>query len=193
MEGLDLEPLIERCRGGDALAWEAVVRETQPRVFGMALRFMRSREEASDAAQEAYIRAWSRLDRYKGGEFLPWLLRLTRNVCIDLTRRKQARPPAEDVALDDGTLDLAGGDEAPDVATERSSRATMLRRAIAGLGQLNREIVLLKEIEGFNFREIAEMLGVPIGTVKSRSHRARGELAAKLIELDPTIEEGVSR
>lgn len=193
MAETDHEALIDRCRQGDALAWEAVVRETQSRVYGMCLRYLRSPEEARDAAQEAYVRAWARLDRFRGADFVPWMLRLTRNVCIDLLRRQQARPPAEDVVLDDGKIDLDGDAEAPDAATERSGRAALLHRAIRGLGKLNREIVTLKEIEGFSFPEIAEMLGVPVGTVKSRSHRARGELAEKLLELDPTIEEGISR
>ena len=98
---LDQDTLLERCRQGDDLAWEALVRQYQGRVFGIALHFLREREEARDAAQEIFLRVYTRLDGLVEGQaFLPWLLRLARNCCIDRLRRREVRTPAFAVALE---------------------------------------------------------------------------------------------
>lgn len=181
----ELETMVTRCAAGDALAWESLVRETQSRVYGLALHYLRSPEEAGDLAQDVYVKLYGKLDRFHGGDFMPWLLRMTRNACIDRIRRRKVRPPSEDIVVD-STTPLADGSEDPLAATERGVRERLVRRAIAQLGDINREILLLKEFEGLNLQEIADQLGLPLGTVKSRSNRARLELARKVLELDPT-------
>ena len=99
---LETDTLLERCRQGDDLAWETLVRQHQGRVFGVALHFLRDREEARDAAQEIFLRVYTRLDSLADGQaFLPWLLRLARNCCIDRLRRREVRTPAFAVALED--------------------------------------------------------------------------------------------
>lgn len=182
----ELDELLARCRDGDALAWEALVRATQGRVYGLALHYLRSAEEARDLAQEVYVKLWRKLDRHDGGPFLGWLLTLTRNACIDRIRMREARPPAEDVVIEAGTP-LRDERDDPEQAHQRSDRQHRVRRALAGLGGTSREVLMLKEIQGLDLQEIADQLGVPVGTVKSRAHRARQELARRLLELDPTF------
>lgn len=181
---ISIEQLVEGCRRGDALAWEALVRRTQGRVYGMALHYLKSTEDARDAAQEVFVKVWTRLHRFDGGDFLPWLLRLTRNACIDRVRSIRSRPPGQDVDAEDAAL----ADRADDAerSTLRESERRLLRRAIDALTGPSREIVELKELEGLAFPEIAKALGLPVGTVKSRAHRARLELARKVLELDPS-------
>ncbi|MDH3404794.1 MAG: sigma-70 family RNA polymerase sigma factor, partial [Acidobacteriota bacterium] len=98
-----MEPaLIDRCRRGDDLAWEAVVRRYQGRVFAVAFHYLRDREEARDAAQDIFVKVYEQLGSLRAGDaFLPWLLRLARNCCIDRLRRLKVRTPARAVAVDE--------------------------------------------------------------------------------------------
>jgi len=178
--------LIDRCRAGDALAWEALVRRYQGRVLGLAVHYARDREEARDWAQDVFVRVYRKLGAYDGDDerLLPWLLSVARNVCIDRLRRRKARPPAQDVPVEETDVPDAAAD--PLEATERSARARLLHRAIERLGEGHREMILLKEIQGLKLEEIARMLALPLGTVKSRSNRARVELATRIREIDPS-------
>ena len=174
---MEIAQLLQRCRRGDQLAWEALVRQYQARVYGLAWHYLRNQEEARDAAQEAFVRIYTKLASFKESEaFLPWVLRLTRNVCIDHLRRAKARPPASDVPLDDGP-ELSDTRPTPEGLAMTASRQRMLHRALERLSAPYREMILLKEIQGLPLEEIASMLDLPLGTVKSRSNRARLELA----------------
>jgi RNA polymerase sigma-70 factor (ECF subfamily) len=182
----DVTTLVERCRQGDDLAWEALVRRFQARVYAVAYHYMRNADEARDMAQEIFIRIYERLDTYQGGSnFLGWMLRLARNACIDRLRRRAARPPATDVTVEDG-LQLAAAGPSPEEATSEERRKHLLYRAMDRMSEKGREIILLKEIQGLKLEEISEMLALPLGTVKSRSNRARIELASKVRSLDPS-------
>jgi RNA polymerase sigma-70 factor (ECF subfamily) len=110
---------------------------------------------------------------------LPWVIRITRNACIDHLRRRKARPPLWDLPADE-LFDLRATDQTPEEAHLEAVRKSMVHRALQELTDLNREIILLKEIQGLGLEEIAGILDVPLGTVKSRSNRARLELAQKL-------------
>jgi RNA polymerase sigma-70 factor, ECF subfamily len=180
----DVESIVERCRRGDALAWEALVREYQSRIFAVAHHYLRDAEEARDLAQEVFIKVYRNLDGFTGGGFLPWLLRLARNCAIDRLRRRKARPPASDLAVEEG-VQVADDRPGADEVWLADARKRLVHRALGGMSEQNREIILLKEIQGLQIKEIAEMLGLPIGTVKSRSNRARIELARRVLELDP--------
>lgn len=183
---LDSDTLIERCRQGDDLAWEALVRQYQGRVFGVALHFLREREEARDAAQEVFLRVYTRLDSLEDGQaFLPWLLRLARNCCIDRLRRREVRTPAFAVDLDEAH-ELSSPEASPEEAALRDAREVLLYRALGELSEKNREMILLKDTQEMKLEEIAELLSLPLGTVKSRAHRARIELALAIRALDPS-------
>jgi len=182
----DVATLVERCRRGDGLAWEALVRRFQSRVYSVAYHYMRDADEARDVAQDIFVRVYERLDGYDGtSAFIAWLLRVSRNVCIDRLRRRSARPPASDLVLDDG-VELAGGGPSPEDEAGRTARQALLYRALHAMSEKNREIIMLKEIQGLKLEEISEMLDLPVGTVKSRSSRARIELATRVRALAPS-------
>jgi RNA polymerase sigma-70 factor (ECF subfamily) len=177
---MELSTLLERCRSGDELAWEALVCRFQARVYGVAYHYLGNAEDARDLAQETFIRIYQNLTLCTGEErFLPWVVRITRNICIDHLRRKKTRPPAQDIPVEDlSGLRAQGGN--PEQLFAADARKQLVYSALQGMTDLNREMILLRDIQGFALEEIASMLNVPLGTVKSRSNRARIELAQKL-------------
>lgn len=184
---MDDARLLEKCRRGDGLAWEALVRTYQSSVIAVTRHYLRDPEESRDVAQDVFVRLYQNLDSFSGGEtFKPWLLRMARNASIDRLRRIKARPPAWDVPVD--VAGLTSRDD-PEESAGLASREDLLRRAVARLGEQHREVVLLKEIQGLSMEEVAELLGLPLGTVKSRSSRARIELAQIIRTLDPSFGE----
>jgi RNA polymerase sigma-70 factor (ECF subfamily) len=184
---LDLATLLDRCRQGDDLAWEAIVRRFQGRVFAVAFHYMRDREEARDAAQDIFIKIYQRLDGLREGDaFVPWMLRLARNSCVDRLRRLKVRTPAVAIPVDEA-VPLAALGPTPEEASLRDARQGLLYRALGELSNKNREMILLKDIQELKLQEIAELLGLPLGTVKSRSNRARIELAKAVRALDPSF------
>jgi RNA polymerase sigma-70 factor (ECF subfamily) len=160
-------------------------------VFGLCLRFLRDREEARDAAQEAFVRAYESLASYDAAlPFTPWLLRIARNHCLDLLRRGKAKPPmvrqgasAAPGSDDSGRHEVADPDaQRADDALEQAEGRTQLAAAIARLPDDHREALLLFHQEQLSYREIAAVLEVPIGTVMTWLHRARQKLRAELQE-----------
>ena len=188
----DLKEILDRCRRGDELAWEALVRHYQSRVYGVALHYVRDPAEARDVAQEIFVRLYQRMDKVQGHEtFLPWLLRMARNLCIDYLRRRKARPPSFDVPVEDQeSPELPDTRPGPHEAWTTESRKRLVYQALGRVTDQDREIILLKDIQGLNLKEIAEMLEIPIGTAKSRSHRARILLAKTILALNPAYAAG---
>ena len=185
MVPLDVGTLVERCRSGDGLAWEALVRRYQSRVYSVTLHYLRNDEEARDTAQDVFVWVYERLDTFHGGEgFLPWLLRLARNASIDRLRRRAARPPGDDLVVDQA-IELTASGPSPEEEVGRRTRKRLLWRAVVAMTESHREMILLHEIQGLKLDEIADLLRLPLGTVKSRSNRARLELASRIRELDP--------
>jgi RNA polymerase sigma-70 factor, ECF subfamily len=183
---LDSDTLLARCRQGDDLAWEEFVRQHQGRVFGVAYHYLRNREEARDTAQDIFIKVYQRLDTLREGDaLLPWLLRLARNSCLDRLRRLKVRTPPGEVPVDEAPQ-VAAPTPDPEEETLLGAREALFYRALARLSDKNREMILLKDIQELKLEEISEMLAMPLGTVKSRSSRARLELAKAVRALDPS-------
>jgi RNA polymerase sigma-70 factor (ECF subfamily) len=183
---LDLETLLDRCRRGDDLAWEALVRRYTGRVYAVAFHYMRNVEEARDMAQEIFIRIYKQLATFEDdGRFVPWMLSLSRNACIDRLRRIKARPPASDLRVEDGPQ-IPVSDLDPEQHAQLAARKALLHRALDKMSEKNREIIMLKDIQGLKLDEISSLLSLPLGTVKSRSNRARLELATRVRRLDPS-------
>lgn len=177
---MEFTQLLDLVRSRDELAWEAFVRHFQSRVFGLAYHYTAQAEDARDLAQEVFIRIYQNLGLVPDeAGCLPWIIRITRNACIDHLRRRKARPPLWDLPADE-MFDLSSSDQNPEEAHLAAVRKSMVHRALQELTDLNREVILLKEIQGLKLEEIAAILEVPVGTVKSRSNRARIELAQKL-------------
>lgn len=179
----DLSKLLEACQQGDELAWEALVREHQGRVFGISYHYTGNREDARDLAQDIFVKIYERLDRCTEADlFLPWMIRVARNASIDYLRRKQARPPAGDIPAEEHRGLVFHGNN-PEEASVTASRKRLFYRALQALTFLNREVILLKEVQGMSLEEVSSVVGVPLGTIKSRLHRARLELAEKVLSL----------
>ena len=177
---MDLAMLLERCKAGDELAWEALVRQFQARVFGIAFHYTGNTEDARDLAQEIFIRIYRHLDLCGDeGMFVPWMIRISRNACIDHLRRKKARPAPVDVAVDE-MVHLQAPGLNPEEHSMAEARRQLIHLAFRKLTALNREVILLREILELPLEEIASMLQIPLGTVKSRINRARIELAERV-------------
>jgi len=182
----EVTALVERCRQGDSLAWEQLVRSHQGRVYALAYHYLGGVEEARDLTQEVFVRVYQQLRTYKGEGFVAWLLRVTRNLCIDQIRRRRIRPPAEDLLAQDNEWAMPDTAPDPEQSWLTGERQRLVYEALRHLNGTSREMILLKEIQGLQLKEIAEMLALPIGTVKSRSNRARLELARQVIAIDPS-------
>jgi RNA polymerase sigma-70 factor (ECF subfamily) len=180
----DLDILLSRCRQGDALAWEALVRRYQARIFGFALHYLRDHEEAKDVAQDIFVKMYQHLGSVRDGRtYLPWMLRLARNCCIDRIRSRKAR--AHDlVTTADDAAERASLEASPEESLIADVRRALLHRALATLTATNREIVILKDIHQLRLSDISTRLGLPLGTVKSRSNRARLALAKAVRSLE---------
>ncbi len=181
---LDAETsLVERCLRGDQAAWDELVRTHTRRVYAISYRFTGKESEAQDLTQEVFLRVFRTLASFRAGEgsFTVWLTRLTRNLLVDHYRRtKQDR-------VTDGIEEKAGGLEGKATQYTRADGLLANREAgellRAGLQKLSpelREAVILRDLEELEYREIAKVLSVPEGTVKSRLNRGRAELARVL-------------
>ncbi len=181
---MDQSELLKRCRQGNELAWEVLVRKHQGRICSIAYGYVGEQDEAMDLAQEIFVRVYKSLDTCIDAEkFQSWLVRIARNACIDHLRRLKARPPQRDIPAED-MVALASGGPTPEEEWIRSSRQKLVHRALQCLSEINREIIVLKDIQGLPLEEISGLLDLPLGTVKSRSSRARIELARAITEMN---------
>jgi RNA polymerase sigma-70 factor (ECF subfamily) len=174
------ELLVEAFRGGKPGAFDAIVRAHQDRVFAFCARMLSNREDALDVAQEVFLSAYRNLDGFRGEASLStWLLRIAANRCLNRIRQRAARAAREVMPGDpEGTDDLpfqppGKEEDRPDRMAETRETGRILEAAIARLDEDSRMLVLLSDVEGFSYEELAEAAGIPLGTVKSKLHRAR--------------------
>ena len=177
------EELVRAAAAGDQDAFAQLVRLYENKVYSLALRMCGNPEDAADAAQEAFLAAWKGLPRFRGeAGFSTWLYRLTSNAAIDHLRRVKRQ--RGEVSLDGGGPGLDAVDDAP--SPQAQAEETELREAVAeGLSMLSedhRQALLLRELRGLSYEEIASELRVDLGTVKSRISRARGSLRKILVK-----------
>ncbi len=181
---LDEAELIRRCQAGDVSAFEPLVEKYRQRVWRLAYQVLRDREEAWDCAQEAFVRAFQSLSRFRGqSAFYTWLFRITVNVATDRHRSRGARARAfgpERVPEEEWARTAADPTGRPDDAALDAQRRERIRQALDSLPLKARTIIMLSDIEGLSYREIAQILNCPIGTVMSRLHNARRRLRALL-------------
>jgi len=173
--------LVEGCRRGDEVAWRELGRRHTRKVFGLAYRFSGRVDEAEDLTQEVFVKVYERLGRYRAdeGAFGTWLMTVARNHAIDHYRRRREERARTLDSIEDLER-LASRDERHDRSYEREERARLVRRALRALPHELREAVVLCDLQGLPYQEIADSLGVPLGTVKSRINRGRLELARRL-------------
>jgi RNA polymerase sigma-70 factor (ECF subfamily) len=173
--------LLQRCRAGDEVAWRELVARHTRRVFNLAYRFVGRVDEAEDLTQEVFIKVYQSLDRYRQGEaaFSTWLTTVARNQVIDdyRRRREERRRRLEDPAVLDG---IASSEEGPLRGLEREERVEFVRRGLRALPADLREPLILCDLQGLPYEQVAGLLQIPLGTVKSRINRGRLELAKRL-------------
>jgi RNA polymerase sigma-70 factor (ECF subfamily) len=179
----DEAALVERAMAGDRAAFSRLMEHYQSACYGLAWRLLGNADQAADAVQDAFIHAYQAIDRYRGGIFRSWLLRITANASYDILRRAQRRPsqPLPDAE--------EGGYELPDTGASNpvveAGRSEMYRHLEVALGQLppdQRTAVVLCDVYGMDYNEVAAMTESALGTVKSRIHRGRLRLRELLME-----------
>jgi RNA polymerase sigma-70 factor (ECF subfamily) len=179
-----IETLIQRCLRGDQTAWDALVRTYRRKVFNVAYKFVGRHEEAEDLTQEIFLKIFKALDTFdRRADFQTWLISVSRNLCIDHYRSVRKERATIDRAVDASELAPASGDPGPMAALEQRDRLTLLRDALAALPDAHRTAVLMRDIHELSYRDIADRLGLPEGTVKSRINRGRAELARQIRKL----------
>jgi len=182
--GIDERALIQRCIAGDAAAFEPLVEKYRQRVWRLAYQVLHDREEAWDVAQEAFVRAFHSLPSFRGqSAFYTWLFRITVNVATDRHRQRGAQARAfgpERVTEEEWARSTPDPGRGPDQEAARAEQRERIRRALDALPLKARTIIMLSDVEGLSYREIAEVLNCPIGTVMSRLHNARKRLKGLL-------------
>ncbi len=177
--------LVEQCRAGDEEACEALVRQYQERVFALISRMTGDPDRVEDIAQEVFLKAFRSLKSFRGGSrFYTWLYRITVNTVLN-TMRSQGRRQETSLDALEGFEVQANADMEPAEVTARLELARRVREAIDQLEEPYRVIVYLRELEDLSYEEIAEVVELPVGTVKSRLFRARQHLKGLLQDLLP--------
>lgn len=173
--------LIESAQRGDVDSFNQLVRLYEMRVYNLCYRMLGDPDAAADTAQDTFISAYRHLDHFRGGMFRAWLLRIATNACYDALRARKRRPSTSLQALgnadDDGVgFDLPDQGEQPDDVALRHELAAAITRGLADLPEDQRLVIILSDIQGMAYEEIAAVTGANLGTVKSRLSRGRARL-----------------
>lgn len=195
--GLTDEELVVRARRGDADAFTALVERYERKVYALAYRMSGNAEDATDLAQEAFIRIWRKLGEFRGdAAFSTWVYRITANVCLDQRRHERRRPALSldaEAETERGPLGRQVADPAagPDAALEAAELQATIQAEIARLPAEYRAALVLRDLEGHAYQEIADILAVSLGTVKSRISRGRQLLKGRFTALELFRQAGV--
>jgi len=184
---MDEAALIAAAKKGELDSFNTLVLTYQHQVYNLAYRIMGDAASASDATQEAFISAWKNMGGFRGGSFRSWLLRIVTNACYDELRREKRRPASslESLYVEDPTPDAElppSQLESPEAFAQRRELNRAIQAGIAQLPADQRIILVLSDVQGMSYEEIAGATGVSLGTVKSRLSRARAKLRDLLLE-----------
>ncbi len=183
--------LLEAVLEGDTTAYRGLVEKYQGRVYGMLYGMLRNREDARDLTQEAFVKAYHNLDSFRlESSFYTWLYRIAMNLAIDFVRKRKRRPTTsfeEGIAAreEDGTIADLHHQDSPRRVVERKQLYGRIMDALQKLPEDQRQVVLLRELEGLAYKEIADVMGIPEGTVMSRLFYARKKLQKLLADDRP--------
>lgn len=173
-ESVSTETLVKRAQGGDTRAFEAIYRRLVGRIYALCLRMSRDPQRAEELTQDVFVRAWERIGSFRGdSRFATWLHRLAVNVVLQAGRTRGRRESREHLVSDPGEYTARAVREMPGTRVD-------IERAIAALPDGARAVLVLRDIEGYKYHEIAEIQGVALGTVKAQIHRARKMLRERL-------------
>ncbi|MGC3989354.1 MAG: sigma-70 family RNA polymerase sigma factor [Chthoniobacteraceae bacterium] len=186
--------LVERCRRGDTQAYNDLVTKYRNRAYAMIYNMVRNEQDAWDLAQEGFVKAWKSMDKFRGqSSFFTWIYRIMTNVAIDFLRKKQIQSGVE---FDDqiGLKDIAPGAmttpsraAAPAQNISNAEIRSRIDEAINRLSPEHRTVIVMKEMDGMQYHEIAEVLECSIGTVMSRLFYARKKLQTMLKDVYETL------
>lgn len=169
--------LVRLCQDGDMMAFQQLFQRHQERVYSVASRMMNNQEDALDMTQEIFLRAYQKIDKFKfTSAFSTWLYKLATNLCIDELRKRKRK--ADTVLLEEAISEADGN--TPEENAILKDTQSQVWQAINSLKEKEKAIIILRDIEGVSYKEIAEILGYSLGRVKSRIHEARQKLKAVL-------------
>ena len=183
--------LVRRCAQGDTTAWEEIVQRFHRRIYNICYRFAGSADDAQDLTQEVFIKVYRTVGSFDGekASFNTWVTTVTRNLLVDHFRKTRNERATDSIDASQGTDEdgptladrlAADGSENPQKHVETRERREMVHRALQQISPDLREAVILRDLQDMDYREIAQVLKVPEGTVKSRINRGRAELARLL-------------
>ena len=174
--------LIASVLAGDADSFEPLVKEHEKKIYNLALRMTGDPDDAYDVAQDAFVKAYTSLKDFRGeSAFGSWLYRLASNVCLDFLRREKRRGTVS-LTVEDEELDIADLRFSPEDELERTELRDAINTALMRLPAAARQMIVMRDVSGLSYAEIAETLDLELGTVKSRIARAREKLIAVLSE-----------
>lgn len=180
--------LVMAAKAGDKAAFSRLVEAYQDRIYGYLSRMLADPDEAEDVAQEVFLRAYRSLGRFRGASsFHTWLYRIASNLAIDVARRRKRQENSVysldapvDLGEDEYDREIADDSRAPAQLSEQAAVQQVVRQAVLELPEKLRDVVVLYELQGESYEDIADILDVPLGTVKSRLFNARGQLKKRL-------------
>lgn len=181
---MDDKHILVRAKHGELDAFEELVRRYEKRVYAVALRSSGSPEDAADIVQEVFLRAWRSIESFRGDSgFSTWLFRITMNMCVDFARHKHSQPQTQSI-VDEEENERQVPDTAltPEEHLENRELGRELAAALEEISEEHRRIVLLRDVSGMSYTEIADVLEISEGTVKSRLSRARIALRKVLLK-----------
>lgn len=181
--------LAKRAARADPRAWDEIVQRYGGRIYNLAARFAGDLAEAEDLTQEIFLKLYRTLGRYRGDvPLVAWALRLSRNLCIDYYRHHRTRNQAETV--NDEILKHMPGRDNPQARTQAREDLRRVDRALGQMSEISATVIVLRDLQGFSYDEMATILELPSGTVKSRLNRARRELVRcfeNQLEMSPSV------
>ena len=186
------DQLVEEALGGNALSFQLLVERYQERIFALARHYTKSAVEVEDIAQDTFLKAFRRLGSFqRQSSFSTWLYRIAVNTALDFLKRTGRSPvqAVEDPELTAAPVGALAGSgvaiAAPDANLRREELARVTQRVLEELPEIFRTVLVLREFEDLSYQEMAEVLGISIGTVESRLFRARARFKEKLLQLHP--------
>lgn len=179
--------LIYKASKNNVEAFEELIAPYNAPLLNYAFRMLKNREDAEDALQEAYLKAYNSINKFEGlSSFKTWIYKITTNVCLDMLRKqKKQTHQSLNVTDEDGEHEIAISDEtySPEISARKSAAMDALKKALDKLTKEHRSAIILRDINGLSYDEIADVQDTNVGTVKSRINRARAQLK-KLLEKD---------
>jgi RNA polymerase sigma-70 factor (ECF subfamily) len=183
---MDEKALIDAARQGDVGSFNQLVLSYQSMAYNVAYRILGDQDAAADATQDAFLSAFKAIGKFRGGSFKAWILRIVTNACYDQLRRKQRQPTTSLDALlvlePAPVRSLTAPEESPEEYALRQELSGAIQVGVGTLPPDQRIALILSDVQGLSYQEIAEVTGVSLGTVKSRLSRARGKLRDFLLE-----------